>query len=248
MSLADVASARASASPGNRWRRRGHDVACRERLQHGPERIVQREHVDGAAAGRQRQHGLVLQRGLREQVQKNLEHAAAGRLVDRRGDQMAGARATWSMAAAWRGARRPPAAATASKVANVQPLDGGAAQQPPWLTESSSAAERERQTASPISRMDMESTSCADSVFLLRMSDGLWRFPIRRDMDCGTAGPGLDGVAMTARFLLARVDLVEAATVGEVFLVRFGPAAEPLLDGEQVQLGKLLGVFGLGLL
>lgn len=40
----------------------------------------------GAASGGQRQHRLVLERGLRQQVQKDLEHAAVGRLVHRGGN------------------------------------------------------------------------------------------------------------------------------------------------------------------
>jgi hypothetical protein len=61
-------------------------VARAQRRQHGLQRIVEREQVRGAAAGAQHQHGLAAQRVLRQQVEKGLEQAAVGRLVDRRGD------------------------------------------------------------------------------------------------------------------------------------------------------------------
>lgn len=58
------------------------DVGRTYRLQHLSLRIVQREHVIGAATSGQRQHLFFFQRGLGQQVQKDLEHAAVGRLVD----------------------------------------------------------------------------------------------------------------------------------------------------------------------
>jgi len=45
--------------------------------------------------------------------------------------------------------------------------------------------------------------------------------------------------------LLLQVNLIEASAIGKVVLVRLGPAAEALLDGEQVELGQLLDVQGL---
>ena len=45
-----------------------------------------------------------------------------------------------------------------------------------------------------------------------------------------------------------RRDLVEAAAIGEVGLVGLRPATECLVDGEQVQLRELPGIFGLRLL
>ena len=135
------------------------DVARRERLQHRPQRVVQRQHVVGAAAGGQRQHRLVLQRGLRQQVQEDLEHAAVGRLVDRRGHHDGPRSAPpgrWPPR--WSGARCRPATATAATRSRmcsrsmVAPRSSSR-----WLTESSSAAERERSDGLPaISRTDME--------------------------------------------------------------------------------------------
>lgn len=43
--------------------------------------------------------------------------------------------------------------------------------------------------------------------------------------------------------LLLAVNLVEHATVGEVFFLRLGPAAENFVDGDQVQLLKLIRIF-----
>jgi len=43
------------------------------------------------------------------------------------------------------------------------------------------------------------------------------------------------------------VDLIEAAAIGKVILVRLGPAAKGLLDGEQIEFGQLLDVLGLRL-
>ena len=50
---------------------------------------------------------------------------------------------------------------------------------------------------------------------------------------------------MNALFL--RIDLVKRAAIGEMRLVRLGPAAKALVNREQRQLGKLAGVFGFGL-
>ena len=63
----------------------GQDVLGAQRLQHGPQRVIQRQHVVRAAARGQGQHGFALQGRLRQQIQKHLEHAAVGRLVDRGG-------------------------------------------------------------------------------------------------------------------------------------------------------------------
>ena len=50
--------------------------------QHRLERIFQRQQVARAAAGGQRQHGLAAQRIRRQQVEKDLQQAAVGGLVD----------------------------------------------------------------------------------------------------------------------------------------------------------------------
>ena len=63
----------------------GQDVARTQRLQHRAQCVVQRQHVVRAAASGQGQHGFALERRLRQQVQKHLEHAAVSGLVDRRG-------------------------------------------------------------------------------------------------------------------------------------------------------------------
>lgn len=48
--------------------------------------------------------------------------------------------------------------------------------------------------------------------------------------------------------LLLKVDLIEARAICKVVFGGFGPAAKRFVDGhQQVQLRKLLGVFGLGL-
>jgi hypothetical protein len=46
---------------------------------------------------------------------------------------------------------------------------------------------------------------------------------------------------------LLGIDLVKAAAIGKMGFVGFFPATKGLLNGEQVELGELLGVFGLGL-
>ncbi|MPM54087.1 hypothetical protein SDC9_100860 [bioreactor metagenome] len=55
-----------------------------------------------------------------------------------------------------------------------------------------------------------------------------------------------DGHGKFSRSLLG-VDLIEAAAIGKVRLVRLGPAAKGLVDGHQRELGELLLKLGLGL-
>ena len=65
------------------------DVARAERGQHRLQRVVDRQQVAGAASGGQREHRLAAQRIGRQRVEKHLQQAAVGRLVDRRGNQHA---------------------------------------------------------------------------------------------------------------------------------------------------------------
>lgn len=44
------------------------------------------------------------------------------------------------------------------------------------------------------------------------------------------------------QILFARINLVEAAAVGEMLLLRLAPAAKNFIDGHQLQLGELLAV------
>ena len=50
-----------------------------------PQRVVHRQHMVGAAAGSQGQHGFALEGVLRQHVQKHFQEAAVRCLVDRRG-------------------------------------------------------------------------------------------------------------------------------------------------------------------
>jgi len=63
------------------------DLLCLERRQHRLERVVQRQHVRRATTAGQRQHRLVRQRPLRQQVQQRLERTGERRLIHRRGRQ-----------------------------------------------------------------------------------------------------------------------------------------------------------------
>ncbi len=106
----------------------GQDVPGPERLQHGPQSVVERQHVVRAAAGGQRQHRLALERLLRQQVEEHLQHAAVGGLVHRRRhDQGPGVGHLFHRMGDGPVARVGQQQRLGGQVADVQPVDRRAA-------------------------------------------------------------------------------------------------------------------------